>query len=1340
MKKHIWAISVIVTIMFLGCAGGKTDKKGVVNYTSFLDVPNISSQEIAAIKELQNEYGTFVYGVPLSAEAFFDGNGEITGFAKLFCEWLTELFGIKFKPVNYEFTDLLPALNTGKVDFAGGLAPTEARKGTYYMTGALVERYLVIYRAKDSRPLSEIQKTRKLKLAFLKGSTTTDIAFNLLEKDSFEAVYVKQNSDARKLIQNGEVDGYIHQNTTDAVFTGADIICENFVPPVFVSVCLAARNEKFAPIISVVQKALDGGQIKYLTALYSKGEREYAAHKLLSQLTEDELRYIKEHPVIPVVSKRDKYPIGFYNEHEKQWQGISFDILKQVSDLTGMDFEVIGNLDMKRALCIKALKDGQAAMSCGLIRSDEKDFLYSDKTIMSEKPALISKSEYRYIELNEIVHLKIGLVKASLYCQIFKHFFPYHTNTVEYESEEEAFDALLKDEVDMVFLGESSLLNLANYREIVGCKSNLVFDFPVETAFGFNKNCDVLLSIMNKALNITDTEKITGQWMRKTYDYRAKVAEAKLPWVLGACALSLCIVVLAAVLIIRKNNKNEAERTRLLLDSMPFMCHLWNKKFQIFDCNEANVRILNLKNKQEVLDNFFKFSPKYQPNGRLSSEMGAEYLTKAFDRGRYVNEWMHQTSDGAPLPVEITLVRFLYGGEYVVAGYSRDLREYKKMMAEIEEAHKSLKEENINALKQFEMIWNEVYNGMAIIDVETRTVIDVNPAGRRMYGNENEKMSGEPCYKFFGQHECPILDINRLLDHEERKFIKSDGTEIPIIKSASKIIYNGRPALLECFADISYIKAADEQKRMADIAQQANAAKSNFLANMSHEIRTPLNAIIGMTEIASKSSDMSKIKYCLEMVENSSAHLLGVINDILDMSKIEAGKLELENAPFNIENALIKISNIVAEKIASKNIRFNVILSPRMGIYYSGDELRLSQVIVNLLSNAVKFTPEGGAIDLIIDEKESAGGRSVLRFAVKDTGIGMTEEQMDKLFNAFVQAESGTSRKYGGTGLGLAISKNIVEKMGGRIWTESKIGEGSSFIFEVSLEKSPELGETPSQKISISKDVRVLIVDIDAAAKNHLRAILNSFGVAAEEAENFAQALDLAAKAKEARRPYNAIFVDYASIENELEFCRNNCSAEEKNIIIVMCSFLYWSKVGDTFRGAGIERHLAKPLFPSAIFDAVNEVTKGVVRDLGTAPKLAAQMPDFSGITILLAEDVEINREIFAALLEETKVKIDIAENGRIAVEKFAQNPGKYGIILMDIQMPEMDGYEATRAIRALNADRAKTIPIIAMTANVFKEDIDKCLAAGMNGHLAKPIEVDAVINKIKQYFRAQRT
>jgi len=563
MKKCVYIIIIIalfiLAFMFINCTGNKITVKGTANYTSYLDIPGITPDETIALQALQKKYSQFKYGVPVSTEAFYDENGEINGFSSMFCEWLSTLFGINFKPVNCEFADMFTSLKTGEIDFAGGLAASGERREKYYMTDPIAERTLKYFYLADSKPLSAIKEIRPLKLAFLENSATTDFAFSQ-QPGTYEPVFIKYNDEAYKLLKSSKADAFVHQNTTDVIFINhRNVASEDFSPSLFTHVSLTAQNSEYAVIISVVQKALKNGQLKYLAEMYNKGEHEYKKHKLMSRLTEKEKAYINNNPVIPLAAEYSNYPVSFYNKFENQWQGISQDILKEITGLTGLKFDVVNNSDTEWPDLLKMLDSGKASVISELLqlKSREDYFLWTDKTILTDRPALISKYGYHDIMLSEILHVKIGAVKNSVYTDLFKEWFPHHTDLAEYKDTDSVISALVDGKVDMALLSENQLLNLTNYKELVGYKTNLYFNYNLDSTFGLNKNEKELCSILNKTLDVIDTDKIVDRWLNKTYDYRMKVAQAQRPLFIGAAVLLLCVLVLIVILLIRKHKENK---------------------------------------------------------------------------------------------------------------------------------------------------------------------------------------------------------------------------------------------------------------------------------------------------------------------------------------------------------------------------------------------------------------------------------------------------------------------------------------------------------------------------------------------------------------------------------------------------------------------------------------------------------------------------------------------------------------------------------------------------------------------------------------------------------------
>ncbi|MDR1858099.1 MAG: response regulator [Treponema sp.] len=535
------------------------------------------------------------------------------------------------------------------------------------------------------------------------------------------------------------------------------------------------------------------------------------------------------------------------------------------------------------------------------------------------------------------------------------------------------------------------------------------------------------------------------------------------------------------------------------------------------------------------------------------------------------------------------------------------------------------------------------------------------------------------------------------------------------------------------FAGLSFILTAviriNTAKEKADIE---SIHKSTFLANMSHEIRTPMNAIIGMTQIAKSSKDLERMHYCLRKIDDASKYLLNVINDILDISKIEANKFELSPVEFSFEKLLQRVVNVVNFRVDEKHQNLTVHIDRNIPKSLIADDQRIAQVITNLLGNAVKFTPEQGSINLDARLVEKSNDLCTIQISVSDTGIGITAEQQKKLFQSFHQADSETTRKFGGTGLGLAISKSIVEMMGGTIWVESQANKGSTFAFTIQVKRSAQ-----SHKGLLSPDVnlgnvRIMVVDDDKNILDYFMEISHEFKVYCDTAASGEEALGLL----EQNGRYHIYFVDWKmpGMDGMQLASKLKSRHESTKSVVTMITAAEWTEIEADAKKAGVDKFLSKPVFPSHIADIINEIL-GIDQEKAEEETEVEIDGIFAGRRILLAEDVEINREIVKSLLEPTQLEIDCARNGAEAVGIFSRDSVKYDLVLMDVQMPDMDGFEATRRIRSLELPRARETPIIAITANVFREDIEKCLEAGMNDHVGKPLDFDEVMGKLRHYL-----
>lgn len=518
-------------------------------------------------------------------------------------------------------------------------------------------------------------------------------------------------------------------------------------------------------------------------------------------------------------------------------------------------------------------------------------------------------------------------------------------------------------------------------------------------------------------------------------------------------------------------------------------------------------------------------------------------------------------------------------------------------------------------------------------------------------------------------------------------------------------------------------------------AEQASKAKTMFLSSMSHEIRTPMNAIIGLNTIALTAPELSeRTRGQLEKIGSSANHLLSLINDILDMSRIESGKTVLKNEDFSFSKLLEQINTIFGAQCADKKLNYNCRIIGTVDAHYIGDSVKLRQVLINILGNAVKFTPEGGSVELTAERTAHFENRSTLRFTISDTGIGMSTEYLPKLFDTFSQEDSSATNRFGSSGLGMAITKNIVEMMNGYIEVQSQKGKGTTFTVTVTLTDSAySSSDTEDQNVNLG-ELNVLVIDDDPVACEHAKLVLGKAGIACETVLSGKEAIELVRLRQARQQPFDLLLIDLKMPGMDgVETAREIRSIVGHETAIIIITAYKWDDVLQEAESAGIDSFIAKPLSADNVIDEF----MSAYRKKNPAERKAGHKAELKGRNILLAEDVPINAEIVKMVLAMREINVDHADNGKTALEKFsASEAGYYDAVIMDVRMPEMDGLEAASKIRALERPDAKTIPIIAMTANAFDEDVQRSLQAGMNAHLSKPIDNNTLFETLESLIR----
>jgi two-component system sensor histidine kinase/response regulator len=685
----------------------------------------------------------------------------------------------------------------------------------------------------------------------------------------------------------------------------------------------------------------------------------------------------------------------------------------------------------------------------------------------------------------------------------------------------------------------------------------------------------------------------------------------------------------------------------------------------------------------------------------------------------------------------------------VLVNESRNLAEEELRTAK--EQAEAVTDELLVTVERTRKLIDTANDAVVTIDADS-VIIDWNSAAERIFGWSRDEAMGQKIHhmivpkQYRELHEAGLRQYlktgkgNMINRRVEISALNRDGHEFDIELSIWPVKTSNSYTFSAFVHDISSRKKAEaELALMRDRALEATQLKSDFLANMSHEIRTPMNAIIGMSHLALTTELTPRQSDYVKKIQQSGQHLLGIINDILDFSKIEAGMLTVEHIHFELEKVLENMAGLTAEKATAKGLELLFDIDPKVPHRLVGDALRLGQILINYANNAVKFT-EAGAIILGVKVIEESGQDVLLRFEVKDTGIGLSRQQIARLFQSFQQADATTTRKYGGTGLGLAISKNLAELMGGTVGVESELGKGSTFWFTARLGK----GAAPVDQLTSNPDLQgchILVVDDHDMARQILKNMLEGMNFSVEEADSGLAALDKIDKAQAAGLPYDIVFIDWNmpgmdGIETAVQIRRMGLA---KPPHLAMLTAYGREDVLKEAGAEGLEYVLIKPVQASLLLDSIMTMMGERVRkERSIEPEQFAgenELANIQGAHVLLVEDNELNQEVAMELLSHAGLVVDLAVDGLAAVNKVLEID--YDVVLMDMQMPVMDGLTATREIR--KDTRFKNLPIIAMTANAMTSDCDLCIEAGMNDYVAKPIDPEVLFTTLVKWIKPRK-
>ncbi|VAW84804.1 Sensory box histidine kinase/response regulator, partial [hydrothermal vent metagenome] len=1269
---------------------------------------------------------------------FVGEDGSYQGLTADYLQLLSQRLGVEFDIVaDHPWPVMLEMLKNKELDAIGAISKNVEREKFALFTQPYSEFSSVIFVRDNHVQINGIEDLKNKRIVIERDFFIHNIL--LKEYPDLNLLVVETTLQALEAVSQGRGDAYIgtlavaNYLLEKHFITNLKVVAKT--PFGATELSMGVRND-WPIFISILNKGLNS----ISATEYIEIRRRWIAldpHKKTIELTLREKDWLRENPRIRFTGDPNWLPFEYFNEQGK-YVGIVSEILSILENRSGIELERMPSGTWLNA--IDMARNGNVDIISGDLADKEIQRTHSFTQSYLDIPlALIMRSEQVEIipDLYNIADKRIAVIEGYGYTWELKQQYPDITfievkdiQTALYDLSTNRLDAFIA-----TFTAGSYHINqmgLSNLR-IVG-------RLPVVMKLGLavRKDWPQLLSILNRAIDsMTEAEKqqIIEQWMKEKYiehiDYRRV-------WQVVLAAAILIILILFWNYYVQRQKKRlyiSDERFQLAMAAASDGLWDWDIVSGEVYYSPGYMSMLGytigeLPNRVDTWENLL------HPDDKAAA---LTYVAAAIDHSmpRYEHEFRLRNKKGE--------YRYIHskGGTVKIDGQGKALR---AVGTQTDITERKTIEESLQVFRRFAETSGQGF-GMASLD------------GQMTYVNQTlcqmleETSAMDVCQNNFF-HYCPPEIYKRL----EEEIIPGLKEKVPWIGELTLRTAKGKliPTLQNLFVirneqgkaryfgnvitDITLQKNAEQTlKYSKEQAEQASRFKSEFLANMSHEIRTPLNAIMGMAHLASNTELTPRQQDYMNKIQTSSHILLGVINDILDFSKIEAGRLEIEQSEFLLESVFENLSNLESLRAAEKGIEIIYSIDSTVPKVLVGDPLRLGQVLINLTSNAIKFTEHGQVLVAVTLAEDGADGL-VLNFSVEDTGIGIDKEKQNQLFEPFTQADGSITRKYGGTGLGLAICKQLVTMMGGDIGINSAPGRGSTFFFSAMFKHPVNLTERSLVVTPDLRGLRVLVVDDNAIARETLQNMLESFSFVVEVVASGAAAL---AKLEQtttgsSHEPYDLVLMDWNMPGmNGIETSRliRQSGFLQRVPTIIMITAYGREEVIHSAKNIGINGYLSKPVNPSVLFDTIMETlgSSHVAKTIKIRDEI--KVPCFHDAKVLLVEDNRINQQVAQELLEGTGLEVVIVETGASAVQALQRE--QFNLVFMDIQMPDLDGYQTTRMIR--KDSRFSQLPVIAMTAHAMASDRDKCLTAGMNDHLPKPVDPVALYNLLCEWITPQQ-